>query len=110
MDKPNLEKEIVELKKEVSELKATLKDPKGVVRVMTGYLNILDSRRIEQFVECMAFEHRTLQQSFTRLCVAWLTHLGRDVQLYDDRNEASVKLGKVFLEKIPEDVRWLPTI
>ena len=47
------------------------------------------------FVEAMARQHRTLQQSFTRLTAAWLLHLadlpdGR----FDGRNEDSVALAR----------------
>ena len=55
--------------------------------------------------------HRTLQQSFTRVCVAWFDHLAevgaRGSGHYDMRNEASVRLAEAFQE-IPARLRQLP--
>lgn len=48
--------------------------------------------------EAMTHEHPTLQQNFTRLCVAWLRTCGtKDENCFDDRNIASHKLGKKLL-------------
>lgn len=39
--------------------------------------------------------HKTLQQSFTKLCFAWIKELATNEGLYfDDRNAASVKACK----------------
>ena len=43
--------------------------------------------------------HRTLQQSFTRLCLFWLYELSQ-VENYDLRNEASVKIAKKINETV----------
>lgn len=51
-------------------------------------------------VEHMTREHRTLQQTFTRVCVRWLIALSKQ-EHFDDRNAASVKLAKDFMS-IPE--------
>ena len=50
----------------------------------------------------MAKQHRTLQQSFTRLCVEWLKLCGSDEYHYDARNEDSHELG-VKLKPLLED-------
>jgi len=42
----------------------------------------------------MENQHRTLQQGFTRLCVAWLKRLAEPDYHYDDRNKASVRLAR----------------
>lgn len=60
------------------------------------------------FCKYMGYEHKTLQQSFTRLCVAWLEYCGSDEYLYDGRNEASHEVGKQFNEKM-EDI-YLPMV
>lgn len=62
---------------------------------------------IKEFVAEMSRDHRTLQQSFTRLCAAWLEHCGSEDYLYDGRNAASRDLGREFV-KIPN--RALPTV
>jgi|SRR5882672_1672676 len=38
-------------------------------------------------------QHRTLQQGFTRVCVAWICYLAKQ-EHFDLRNEASVKMAK----------------
>ena len=45
------------------------------------------------FCESMAREHRTLQQSFTRLCIEWLQTCADAEYRYDGRNEASHKIA-----------------
>lgn len=45
--------------------------------------------------EMSVYMHRTLQQSFTRLCLAWIKELATNEGMYfDGRNEASVKACK----------------
>ena len=98
----------------VGNLRAKLEENKtapGLVRLMASFVNTTSKIATEAFVDEMSREHRTIQQSFTRLCVAWLMHLGLDVhEQYDDRNAASVRLGRAFVENIPHDIRNLPTI
>jgi len=52
--------------------------------------------------------HRTNLQSFTRFIVSYFVKLSQSS--HDLRNEASVKLAKKFVERIPEDERFLPYI
>lgn len=54
----------------------------------------------EKVAEYMIREHRTLQQTFTKLCVDWLKTLA-EVQYYDDRNKASVEFAKSLMS-VPE--------
>ena len=99
------------LRARVKKLEDERKDPQGVARIMSSYVNTFSDGASESFVDEMSREHRTLQQNFTRLCVAWLHHLGRDIHgLYDDRNKASVMLGRAFIDNIPAELRHLPTI
>ncbi len=83
-----------------------------LVEKVTSYLNTsLDDAAITAFVDEMSCQHRTLQQNFTRMCAVWLEHLGTNVaNQYDLRNEASVMLGREFIEKIPSEKRHLPTV
>lgn len=50
--------------------------------------------------EYMTREHRTLQQTFTRVCVEWLLVLSKQ-EYYDDRNADSVRLAKALFD-LPE--------
>ena len=43
----------------------------------------------EKFVAKMDREHRTLQQQFTSMCLAWIEHVGSPDYNYDGRNEHS---------------------
>ena len=52
----------------------------------------------EAFFSQMNCEHRTLQQSFTRLCMRWFEHLA-SVEHFDGRNEASVMLARKIMEE-----------
>jgi len=87
------------------------KSSEEMAREISRYVNnVCHEEDIRNFVKAMACEHRTLQQSFTRLCVAWLEDLGRrEENHYDLRNEASVMLGKAFLE-LPIEKRRLPFV
>ena len=55
------------------------------------------------FCEEMTREHRTLQQSFTRLCVHWLATCASDEYRYDGRNEASHEVAKALIESQDAD-------
>lgn len=47
-------------------------------------------------------EHKTLQQSFTRLCIEWLNTCASDDYVFDGRNEASHTVSKSIMECIKE--------
>ena len=54
-------------------------------------------------------EHRTIQQSLTRFCMAWLEVCASDDYGYDGRNEASHRLAKELLDG-KTDLPGLPMI
>lgn len=112
MTEKSQEDTIRDLQSQIEKLTEERSDPQGVARIMSGYLNTLSPNSSnKQLVEEISFEHRTLQQNFTRLCIAWLEHCGSlDGMQYDLRNEASAMLGRSFIEKITQNMRRLPTI
>lgn len=57
----------------------------------------------EEFCKEMTKEHRTLQQSFTRLCIHWLCTCADDEYRYDGRNEASHVVAKALIESQDAD-------
>ena len=63
----------------------------------------------EAFIQEMENEHRTHQQGFTRLCMAWLLNL-KDRKSFDARNEASVMLAQKLLEGMDKYDIYLPYI
>ncbi len=89
---------------------------KQTAEAVTDYLNSFSNKN-EEFIDAMNLEHRTLQQSFTRLCLAWLENCSGDNYRFDGRNEASHKISKEVIEGFrdakgtmsnPSD--WLPSI
>jgi len=111
MAEENPHETIRKLRAQIQEMNEERTTAQGVARIMSSYVNSFSDSRTREFVDEMSREHRTLQQNFTRLCAAWLHHLGQDVHdLYDDRNAASVMLGRAFVENIPSNIRHLPTI
>lgn len=64
----------------------------------------------KEFCEEMTKEHRTLQQSFTRLCIHWLCTCASDDYKYDGRNEASHIVAKALIESQDADFISLPMI
>ena len=50
----------------------------------------------KDFCDVMKHEHKTLQQSFTRLCRDWLLTCADESYDYDGRNEASHEFGKMI--------------
>lgn len=58
--------------------------------------------------EAMAREHRTLQQTFTSLCIEWLNVCASEDYRYDGRNELSHKVAKDLMDG--KDYGRLPMI
>lgn len=75
--------------------------PAQMAEMMADLVNAYGSTKTNEFVHAMAGQHRTLQQSFTRLCVAWFEDLAKR-EHYDARNEASVMLAREFVAKVEE--------
>ena len=72
-------------------------DAKELTNEITNFLNTYGDKSPE-FNKAMSNEHRTLQQNFTRLCLAWIEHCASDEYRYDGRNEASHNTSKAILE------------
>lgn len=64
----------------------------------------------KKFCEAMDREHRTLQQSFTRLCLAWIAHCAEDAYRTDGRNEYSKTICKKIVDKVGKDDFYVPMI
>lgn len=68
-----------------------------VVEQITDYVNKFSSNP-KEFVKQMSMEHRTLQQSFTRLVFQWLEHCASPDYRYDGRNEATHQISKEVID------------
>lgn len=75
-------------------------DAKQAAETVADYVNSM-GHDPKEFVEQMARQHRTLQQSFTGVCLAWLKHLSELKEFeFDGRNEYSVQISKKLLKNI----------
>lgn len=70
----------------------------NIASIVTDMLNSYDSMNAYKFLMDMRSEHRTLQQSFTKLCLLWLEQCASDEYRHDLRNEASHKIAKAVIE------------
>ena len=76
----------------------------AVIKALSNYVNSM-GHAPKDFVTLFSREHRTLQQSFTGVCLAWLVHLSQLKEgWYDGRNEASVQIAKKLLKDI--DIKY----
>lgn len=89
-----------------SELQSKPLTTEETVGVVADYFNSFSSKE-KAFAEVMSREHRTLQQSFTKLCLKWIEHIavpfkweGNTATGYsvDGRNEASQKTAQKLLK------------
>jgi hypothetical protein len=72
-------------------------EAKEITSAITNYLNSF-SNKSEAFNQAMSNEHRTLQQTFTKLCLAWIEHVASEEYRVDGRNEASKNTCKDILK------------
>lgn len=86
------------------------KKAEEVARTISDYLTCYGSDRINDLVAVLLIDHRTLQQSFSRLCCKWFEGLAEAPHGFDLRNEASFKLAQAFIQSIPPGDRCLPLI
>jgi hypothetical protein len=78
-----------------------MKDTKELVEEITDYVNSF-SRKGPEFCTAMSSQHRTLQQSFTKLCLQWIEHVGSPDYRTDARNEDSKKIAQQLLQQFRE--------
>jgi hypothetical protein len=64
------------------------KSTKELVEEITDYVNTY-SNKSEEFNKELGHQHRTLQQSFTRLCLGWIEYVASNEYRTDARNEDS---------------------
>lgn len=86
-------------------------ESKKVADVFSRLVNGMGNR-VEDVVNHLSRDHRTLQQGITKFCVAWLEECDRKHKVvdYDLRNEASAELGMKFVSRITPQERAMPFI
>jgi len=82
-----------------------------LANALSKFVNGMDNK-VEDVVDILAGEHRTLQQGITRFCVAWLAECDKMQKAghYDLRNQASVELGMKFMARMTPQERAMPII
>lgn len=83
-----------------------MKNTKEAVKEMSEFVNNM-SCPIDEFIEGMANEHRTLQQTFTNLCLAWIRKCAENHSKgnFDGRNLASCEVSRQIVETV-EDAKY----
>ena len=82
-------------------------DAEFVVKVLTDFVN--NNQNHKKFADCLAGQHRTLQQGVTRLFMDWMRLAAADVH-YDLRNEATVLLARKMRDTPEENDFSLPHV
>lgn len=72
-----------------------------VTNIVTDYINNFSSKE-KDFCLAMSFQHRTLQQNFTRLALEWLETVASANYLTDGRNADSQTVARKLLDNSPE--------
>ena len=73
-------------------------DIKNLVNDITDFVNSYSSDE-KQFIAQMSTEHRTLQQSFTRLVLKWIEHCAKPSYSFDDRNHATHMISRELITR-----------
>jgi hypothetical protein len=82
---------------ELTKYERELKDrSEKIVDDLTKLVNSM-SFKPDYFIEAMSKEHRTLQQSFTKLCLQWLEYVASDDYMSDGRNVASHTTARALM-------------
>lgn len=70
-----------------------------LTELITNHINTFSlGEKSRYFNYAMSIEHRTLQQSFTRLILKWLEFISSDEYSTDARNEHSKKVAKILIK------------
>jgi len=77
-------------------------DPKVIVGRITDFVNSFSIKQ-DEFNAAMANEHRTLQQSFTRLCLKWIEHCAKPEYRTDGRNAQSQAISQRIVEQFKKN-------
>ena len=76
---------------------------------MSNFVNSFSSDH-QEFISEMNKDHRTLQQSFTKLCLKWIEHCASDDYRHDLRNQDSHTTCKKMVRAFQkENDNFLPS-
>ena len=85
--------------------------------LMSAFINSF-TPEYKEFIEGMNREHRTLQQSFTKLCLMWIENCASEDYRFDLRNQDSHTISETILETFAKAMKldatkpseWLPCV
>jgi hypothetical protein len=83
-------------------------DTQKTVKDITEFVSSFSLNQNE-FNEVMSHEHRTKQQSFTRLCIKWLEHVSSADYKTDLRNDESKKVARELIETFEKKHGYRPS-
>jgi len=94
-----------------SEQEGPDKETKELANSISNWVNRHSKRDFPSLMQLLAQDHRTLQQKFTAVCLAWFVHLATlEDYWFDLRNQASRDIAKKIVANV-EEVKWgLPLI
>ena len=82
---------------------------KNIANEMSNFVNSYSSDH-KGFIAEMGKDHRTLQQSFTKLCLKWIEFVGSEDYRHDLRNADSHNTCKAMIEAFQkENGNWKPS-
>jgi hypothetical protein len=82
---------------------------KNIAREMSYFVNSYSSDH-KEFINEMGKDHRTLQQSFTKLCLKWIEFVGSDDYRHDLRNQDSHEVCQKMIATFRRDNdNWKPS-
>ena len=81
----------------------------NIAREMSNFVNSFSSDH-QGFITEMGKDHRTLQQSFTKLCLKWIEFVASDDYRHDLRNQDSHEICKKMIESFQkQNDNWKPS-
>ena len=91
---------------------------KCLAECLGDFVNSGGNKEMDVFVQALAREHRTLQQSSTKLMLKWIEHAASDQYRMDGRNESTHNVCKQMVDdfKVKKEnygfspSSWLPLI
>lgn len=76
----------------------------ATANTMSDFVNSFNvDEQADLFCDAMTRQHRTLQQSFTKLAMKWIEKIAADDYLTDGRNEKSKEIANRLLENFDGD-------
>jgi hypothetical protein len=82
---------------------------KNIANEMSGFVNSYSSDH-QAFIAEMGKDHRTLQQSFTKLCLKWIEYVASEDYRHDLRNQDSHEVCQKIVQGFKKDNdNWKPS-